>query len=85
MVPILSDDPTSTPKDKFKILQDSESWSAAPGYPGPSWPAVDEVYNDFVIPDMMANAATGKMSPEESVKWAAGQCEAIYKKWLHRT
>jgi multiple sugar transport system substrate-binding protein len=83
-MPILSDDPTSTPRDKFKIFQESEKWSAAPGYPGPSWPAVDEVYNDFIIPDMMANTATGKLSAEDSVKQAAQQSEAIYKKWLQR-
>jgi multiple sugar transport system substrate-binding protein len=84
-MPILSDDPTSTPRDKFKIFQESDQWSAAPGYPGPSWPAVDEVYNDFIIPDMMANAATGKLSAEDSVKQATQQSEAIYKKWLQRT
>jgi len=83
-MPILSDDPTSTPRDKLAILQDSEAWSASPGYPGPSWPAVDEVYNDFVICDMMAKAATGQMSAEDSVKWATQQCEAIYKKWLEK-
>jgi multiple sugar transport system substrate-binding protein len=83
-MPLLSDDPTSTPRDKLSILQDSEGWSASPGYPGPSWPAVDEVYNDFVICDMMAKAATGQMSAEDSVKWATQQCEAIYKKWLEK-
>jgi multiple sugar transport system substrate-binding protein len=83
-MPILSNDPTSTPHDKLAILQDSEKWSAAPGYPGPAWPAIDEVYNDFVIPDMMANAATGKMSAEDSVKQATQQCEAIFKKWHDR-
>jgi multiple sugar transport system substrate-binding protein len=81
-MPILSNDPTSTPNDKLAVLQDSADWSAAPGYPGPSWPAVDEVYNDFIICDMMAKAAVGQMSAEDSVKWATQQSEAIYKKWL---
>jgi multiple sugar transport system substrate-binding protein len=83
-MPILSNDPSSTPHDKLAILQDSGEWSAAPGYPGPAWPAIDEVYNDFVICDMMANAATGKMSAEDSVKQATQQCEAIFKKWHER-
>ena len=30
---------------------------------------------------MMAKTATGSMSAEDSVKWAAQQCEAIFKKW----
>ena len=80
-MPILSNDPTSTPNDKLAVLQGSDEWSASPGYPGPSWPAVDEVYNDFVICDMMAKAATGAMSAEDSVKWATQQAEAIFKKW----
>jgi multiple sugar transport system substrate-binding protein len=83
-MPILSDDPTSNPRDKLSILQSSEEWSAVPGYPGPAWPATDEVYNEFIICDMMAKAATGQMSAEDSVKWATQQCEAIFKKWHDR-
>ena len=79
-MPILSDDPTSTPKDKLKILQDSDKWSAIPGYPGPATPAMDEVYYAFIINDMMAKHATGQSSAEDSVKWAAQQCEGIMKK-----
>jgi multiple sugar transport system substrate-binding protein len=84
-MPILSDDPTSTPRDKLAVLQTSEEWSAVPGYPGPAWPATDEVYNNFIICDMMAKAATGAMTAEEAVKWATQQCEDIFKKWHERT
>jgi len=83
-MPILSDDPTSTPHDKLAVLQDSDQWSAATGYPGPSWPATDEIYNDFIISDMMAKAATGAMTPEDSVKWAAQQCQGIFDKWARK-
>ena len=64
-MPLLSDDPTSTPHDKLAILQTSDEWSAATGYPGPAWPATDEIYNNFMLCDMMAKAATGAMSAEE--------------------
>lgn len=84
-MPILSNDPTSTPHDKLAILQDSDKWSAIPGYPGPATPAMDEIYYAFIIPDMMAKAATGQLSPADSVKWATGQCEAIMKKWAGKT
>jgi multiple sugar transport system substrate-binding protein len=83
-MPHLSDDPTSTPRDKLAILQTSDEWSAVTGYPGPAWPATDEVYNDFIICDMMARAATGSMTAEESVKWATQKCEAIFDKWLRK-
>jgi multiple sugar transport system substrate-binding protein len=80
-MPLLSNDPTSTPHDKLAVLQTSDEWTAATGYPGPSWPATDEIYNNFIIGDMMAKAATGALTAEESVKWAAQQCESIFKKW----
>ena len=80
-MPILADDPTSNPRDKMKILQDSDQWSAIPGYPGPATPAMDEIYYQFIINDMMAKHATGQMGAEDAVKWATQQCEAIMKKW----
>lgn len=83
-MPILSNDPTSTPHDKLSILQDSEQWSAIPGYPGPATPAMDEIYYAFIINDMMAKAATGQASAEESVKFATQQCERIMKKWARK-
>ena len=84
-MPILSNDPTSTPNDKLAVLQTSDEWTAATGYPGPAWPATDEVYNNFIVTDMMAKAATGAMSAEDSVKWAHQQCEAIFEKWLQKS
>jgi multiple sugar transport system substrate-binding protein len=42
---------------------------------------MDEIYYQFIINDMMAKTATGQLSAEDSVKWAAQQCEAILKKW----
>ncbi|HEY3792444.1 MAG TPA: extracellular solute-binding protein [Bradyrhizobium sp.] len=84
-MPILSDDPTSTPRDKLKVLQDSDRWSAIPGYPGPATPATDEIYYAFIVNDMMAKAAAGQLSAEDSVKWATQQCEAIFKKWAGKT
>jgi multiple sugar transport system substrate-binding protein len=83
-MPLLSDDPTSTPHDKLAVLQTSDEWSAVPDYPGPAWPATDEIYNNFTICDMMAKAATGAMSAEDAVKWAAQQSEIVFTKWLNR-
>ncbi|MGH6777593.1 MAG: hypothetical protein ACRECL_06240, partial [Bradyrhizobium sp.] len=80
-MPILSNDPTSHPPTKLAVLQSSDEWSAATGYPGPSWAATDDVYNQFVLCDMMTKAATGAMTAEESVKWAAQQCQNIFNKW----
>ena len=37
-----------------------------------------EAWNKYIIVDMYAQAANGKMKPEESVKWAAGELGKIY-------
>jgi multiple sugar transport system substrate-binding protein len=81
-MPILSNDPSSHPPDKLEILQSAGEWHAAFGYPGPAGPAADEVAYRFVIPDMIAAAATDKMTPEEAVAWADKQVRAVYKKWV---
>ncbi len=83
--PIFSNDPTSHPPDKLKVLETADEWCVVFGYPGPSGPAPDEVADNFVIVDMMANAATGKMTPEESVKWAKKEIDLIYKKWANHS
>jgi multiple sugar transport system substrate-binding protein len=80
-MPILSDDPTSHPPDKLAVTETSDEWSAATGWPGPAWAATDEVYNNFVICDLMTKAAIGQMTPEEAVKWATHETELIFKKW----
>jgi multiple sugar transport system substrate-binding protein len=83
--PILSDDPSSHPPDKLQVLETADEWCASFGYPGPAGPAVDEVIDNYIIPDMMANAATDKMTPEEAVKWATKEVELIYSKWATRS
>jgi multiple sugar transport system substrate-binding protein len=80
-MPVLDNDPTSHPPTKLRVTETSDEWSAVAGWPGPAWAATDEVYNDFILCDMMAKAATGQMTPEESVKWATHETELIFKKW----
>ncbi len=80
-MPILSNDPTSDPPDKLSILQTADEWSAAFGWPGPNSPAIGEVVQTYIIPDMMAKAATDELTPEEAVAWAEEQIQRIFKKW----
>ncbi len=81
-MPILSDDTTSHPPDKLRILETANEWHATYGYPGPAGPASDEVVGNFIIVDMVAKAATDQATPEEAVAWATKEVELIYKKWV---
>ena len=49
------------------------------GYAGPSTAKSTEAYSKYIIVDMFANAASGKMKPEEAVKWAEGELKKIYE------
>ena len=48
------------------------------GFAGTPGQKAAEAWNKYIIVDMYAQAANGKMKPEESVKWAAGELSKIY-------
>jgi multiple sugar transport system substrate-binding protein len=87
-VPNLNDriakDPVSDPPDKLKILQTGLEWATNVGFPGYSTAPIDEAFNTFVIPTMMAKAARDEMSPEDAVKAAEKEMKRIFEKWEKR-
>jgi multiple sugar transport system substrate-binding protein len=84
----LAEDPFGAkPADKLAFLGDVNSaveWSASIGHPGPSSPAIGEILGTYVIPNMFARAARGRMSPEETVRVAHNECEKIFSRWRQR-
>jgi len=80
----LDDDPFSTTnKDKLAFMKfdDALKWSTNIGHPGPASTAVGEVLGTFVLPNMMARAARGQQSPQQSVAEAEAEVKRIYAKW----
>jgi ABC-type glycerol-3-phosphate transport system substrate-binding protein len=71
----------SQPDNKLALLKDAVPWSTNVGHPGPASAAVGEVFGTFVLPQMMAKAATGQLSPAAAVQEAEGRVKAIYAKW----
>lgn len=67
--------------NKLVPLETAQKWSTNIGHPGPSSPAIGEIFSTFVIPNMFATVAQGQQSAEESVKEAADQCRRIFAKW----
>jgi multiple sugar transport system substrate-binding protein len=49
-----------------------------PGWRGPSSARAAEAFAKFIIIDMFAQAATGKMAPADAVKWAENELKQIY-------
>ncbi|HUH86566.1 MAG TPA: ABC transporter substrate-binding protein, partial [Pusillimonas sp.] len=69
---------------KLAGLTKATEWTTNLGHPGYSNPAVGETFNTFILPNMMAKAARGDLSPEQAVDEAARQTERIYAQWRDR-
>jgi multiple sugar transport system substrate-binding protein len=76
-----SDPYQSDPVTKLQVLKDATTWSLNVGYPGPANPAIGEIFDTSVLPVMMKNAATGQMTPKQSVADAEQKVKAIFSKW----
>ncbi len=80
----LSEDPFgSTPPDKLAFMTFDEvvKWTTNIGHPGPTNPAIGEVFGTNIIPNMLASAARGEMTPEETVTAAEDQVRRIFERW----
>jgi multiple sugar transport system substrate-binding protein len=73
--PIISEDP------KLKPLEQDAEYHFTTGYPGPLTPAADEVYQQFVMVDALAQFCTDKLDLEQTVKWGEDKIKAIYAKF----
>lgn len=81
----LANDPFgSRPPDKLTVLLTAKDWVTYLGWPGPSNPAIAEVYATNIIPTMMGKAALGELTPEEAVAEAETQINDIFSKWRDR-
>ncbi len=80
----LSEDPFgSTPPDKlaFMTFDEAVKWTTNIGHPGPTNPAIGEVFGTNIIPNMLASAARGEMNPEDAVTAAEDQVRRIFDRW----
>jgi multiple sugar transport system substrate-binding protein len=62
----------------LKPYRDTLLQAQAVGWKGPADERAAKVVLNYILVDMLANVATAKMPPEESLKWAEGQLKAIY-------
>ena len=54
------------PKGKYTILTTiAEKYTTNPGHPGNTTPVIDEIFNTYLIPQMFAEVAQGKMTPAD--------------------
>jgi multiple sugar transport system substrate-binding protein len=78
---LVANDPRAEPADKYRLLAGAADWTTNIGYPGHTNAASEEILDTSVISQMFAAAATGAMTPEESVRTAEARIKPIYDKW----
>jgi multiple sugar transport system substrate-binding protein len=74
-LPIISQDPKLAP------LEHDAEYHFTTGYPGPLTTAADEVYQQFVMVDALAQFCADRMDLEQTVKWGEERIKAIYAKF----
>jgi multiple sugar transport system substrate-binding protein len=76
---------THKPRGKYTILTTiAEKYTHNVGYPGFSNAAINEIFTTYLIPQMFAEVAQGKMSAQDAVNAANRQMTGIYRKWRRR-
>jgi multiple sugar transport system substrate-binding protein len=81
---LVTNDTRVQPPDRYALLAGAADWTTNVGHPGATNAAVDEVFNQYVIPKMFATAARGEVTPEEAVRVAEAQIKPIFQKWRDR-
>jgi len=72
-------------KGKYKVLDlIARKYTVNVGYPGFSNAAIDEIFNTWLIPQMFAQVAQGKMTPAEAARAAQHEFKPIFAKWRAR-
>ena len=73
---------THKPRGKYTILTTiAQKNTTNVGYPGFANAAIGDIFNQFLIPQMFAQVAQGKMTPEDAARSMQGQFRTIYAKW----
>jgi multiple sugar transport system substrate-binding protein len=72
------------PAGKYGLFAQATQWSTNIGHPGSANAAIDEVFNQYLVPQMFSAAARGESTPEEAVRAAEAKIKPIFEKWRER-
>ena len=73
---------THKPRGKYTILTTiAEKYTTNVGHPGNSNAVIDEIFNRYLIPQMFAQVAQGKIAPADAVRDLDREAKTIFRKW----
>ena len=74
----IKDDHQATPSDKYQVFNDVSDWTVNVGFPGFANSAIDEIFSKLIIPKMFAQAASGKLTPEDALRPGLQRCKTNF-------
>ena len=81
---LIASDAQANPRDKYDLFGDVETWTTNVGYPGYANAAIDEIFTSWIISMMFAEAAAGRMRPEEALDQGDREVRRIFEQWRGR-
>lgn len=76
---------TNKPRGKYTILTTiAERFTTNVGFPGFSNAAIDDIFNRFLVPQMFAQVAQDKLTPENAVSSFDAEFKKIFRKWQNQ-
>jgi hypothetical protein len=70
--PVYGSDP------QYRHIPDVAKVTVPPAWPGPTTAASQQVWDLYIIPDMFAQYATGRMTLDQAISWGEKEMMAIY-------
>jgi multiple sugar transport system substrate-binding protein len=74
----LSTHPIWATNPKYKFATEIGQYTRHPAWPGPPTAASQVVWDLFIIPDMFAQAVTGRLSTQDAMAWAEKEIKEVY-------
>jgi multiple sugar transport system substrate-binding protein len=81
---IVANDAGASSPAKYDLLADLATWTTNVGHPGHTNPAIGDIFHAGLIPTMFAQAATGRLTPEDTLDQADRAVRRIFQKWHER-
>jgi multiple sugar transport system substrate-binding protein len=72
--PVYKSDP------QYRFIPEVAKVTVPPSWPGPVTAASQQVWDLYIIPDMFAQYATGRMTLDQAVAWGEKEISEIYRK-----
>jgi multiple sugar transport system substrate-binding protein len=72
--PVYKSDP------QYRHIPDVAKVTVPPSWPGPTTAASQQVWDLYILPDMFAQYATGRMTLDQAIAWGEKEITEIYRK-----